>query len=85
MIGHLKAVAGTDSLEVKIEGEENLLEALNKLPSEVRRHVIDEKSGKIVSGTLILVNGADVRREEAERIKVKNEDTVSLIPAIHGG
>ena len=85
LIGHLKAEAGSESLEITLEGEERLVAALLKLPEKVRRHVVDEKTGKLTPGLLLLVNGAEVKAYEAERIKVGNDDVVTLIPAIHGG
>ena len=85
LIGHLKAEAGSEFLEIKLEGEETLLEALKKLPEKVRRHVVDETGKRLASGLLLLVNGAEVKAAEAGSVKVNDSDVVTLIPAIHGG
>ncbi len=86
LIGHLKAEAGGEYVEIKVSsGGENLVEALKKLPEKVRHHVIDEKTGKIATGLLILVNGSEIKPSQVAETKVKEDDVVTLIPAIHGG
>lgn len=85
LIGYLKAEAGSEYVEVKVGGGVGLVEALKMLPEKVRKHVIDEETGKPVSGLLILVNGSEVKLSQVYGVKVNEDDIITLIPAIHGG
>lgn len=84
LVGHLRHEAGTDTLELKLDGPRTLLEALHRLPEKLRRHVLRGEN-EIAPGLLILVNGADVKSFGGPRYVVYDEDTVTVIPAIHGG
>jgi len=85
LIGHLKAAAGGEVVEVSLSGEEELLTVLKKLPEKVRELVINRETGGLATGLLVLVNGAEVKRDRIRDVRVRDGDTVSLIPAIHGG
>ena len=85
LIGLLRGLIGSDSLEIGVEGELGLLQVLNMLPERLKREVlrgVREPSPKI----LILVNGVEVTGfGELERIRVGAGDEIVLIPIIHGG
>ena len=85
LIGYLKAEAGSEYIEIKVGGGVGLVEALKMLPEKVRNHVIDEKTGEPVPGLLILVNGSEVKSSQVYGVRVNEDDTITLIPAIHGG
>lgn len=83
-MGHLRHEAGTETLEFSLGGPATLLEVLHKLPEKLRRYVLRGED-EIAPGLLILVNGADVKSFGGPRYVVYDEDTVTIIPAIHGG
>ncbi|MCS6788492.1 MAG: MoaD/ThiS family protein [Aigarchaeota archaeon] len=84
LFSHLKRAAGSGTVEVRVEGEMPLKEALKLLPEGVRELVIDEY-GSIRSGLLVLVNGVDARTVYNYRVTVRDNDVVSIVPMIHGG
>ncbi|MCS6788665.1 MAG: MoaD/ThiS family protein [Aigarchaeota archaeon] len=84
LFSHLRRAAGAGSIEIKVEGEIALKDALNLLPDGIRELVLDEY-GSIRSGLLILVNGVDARTVYGYKIAVRDEDTISIVPLIHGG
>ncbi|HDJ66901.1 MAG TPA: hypothetical protein ENF33_04250 [Nitrososphaeria archaeon] len=85
LIGLLREVIGSESLEIRVEGELGLLQVLNMLPERLKREVLrgdKEPSPKI----LILVNGVEVTSfGDLERVRVRAGDEIVLIPIIHGG
>lgn len=85
LIGLLRELIGSDSLEVRVEGELELLQVLNMLPEKLKKEILREfrePSPKI----LILVNGVEVTSfGDLEKIRVGAGDRIVLIPIIHGG
>ena len=84
LFSHLKRAAGSGTIEIKVEGELSLKDALKLLPEGVRELVIDEY-GSIRPGLLILVNGVDARTVHGYKVTVRDEDVISIVPMIHGG
>ncbi|MEN3047737.1 MAG: MoaD/ThiS family protein [Candidatus Caldarchaeales archaeon] len=84
LFSHLRRAAGSGTIEVRVEGELPLKEALKLLPEGVRELVIDEY-GSIRSGLLVLVNGVDARTVYNYRVSVRDGDVISIVPMIHGG
>ncbi|MEM2238338.1 MAG: MoaD/ThiS family protein [Candidatus Caldarchaeum sp.] len=82
--GPLRSLVGKKELEIHLEGKKKLREVLENLDEQIRRHVMDDV-GNPQPGMLILVNGADVRYSSWLDTEVGDEDTLSLIPSIHGG
>jgi molybdopterin converting factor small subunit len=83
-MGHLRHEANADSIEMGLDQPLMLWQVLQLLPEKLRRYVLGEDD-EIAPGLLILVNGADVRSFGGSRYVVHDEDTVTIIPAIHGG
>lgn len=83
-LGPLRAVVGKRFVELNLEGRIKLVDLFDRLDAELRKHVVDE-SGKPVPGVLVLVNGVDVRFLSWLETEVDEDDTVTLIPSIHGG
>jgi len=85
LIGLLRGLIGSESLEIEVEGEIGLLQALNMLPERLKKEVlkrVKEPSPKV----LILVNGVEVTGFGGlERVRVGAGDEIVLIPIIHGG
>ena len=85
LIGLLRGLIGSDSLEIGVEGELGLLQVLNMLPEKLKREVL-RKAGEPSPKILILVNGVEVTGfGKLERIRVGAGDEIVLIPIIHGG
>jgi molybdopterin converting factor small subunit len=84
LFSHLKRAAGSGTIEIKVEGELSLKDALKLLPEGVRELVVDEY-GSIRPGLLILVNGVDARTVHGYKVTVRDEDVISIVPMIHGG
>ena len=85
LIGLLRDLVGTNSLEIEVEGELGLLQVLNRLPEGLKREVLD-KLGEPSPKILILVNGVEVTSfGDLEKIRVGAGDEIVLIPIIHGG
>ncbi|PUA31272.1 MAG: hypothetical protein B9J98_07055 [Candidatus Terraquivivens tikiterensis] len=84
LIGHLKSVVDKDALEVRVEGRVALIEVLRMLPEGLRDVLL--KDGKLRPGFLLLLNGSDVRAlSKGMETPVSDEDTLTVIPIIHGG
>lgn len=84
LVGPLIQLAGVRVIEVELGGPVALEDALSKLPPNLRRHILSEE-GSINPGLIVLVNGADVRSLTGGDFLVSDEDTLTVIPAIHGG
>ena len=85
LIGLLRDLVGTNSLEIEVEGELGLPQVLNRLPERLKREVLD-KLGEPSPSILILVNGVEVTSfGDLEKIRVGAGDEIVLIPIIHGG
>ncbi|MCS7136091.1 MAG: MoaD/ThiS family protein [Nitrososphaerota archaeon] len=84
LIGHLRSFVDKGVLELKIEGQTSLIEVLKMLPRELREVLLED--GKPKPGFLLLLNGSDVRSfEKSIETLVLDEDTLTIIPIIHGG
>ncbi len=84
LIGHMKSVAGKNVLELKIEGHIPLIEVFKMFPKEIKDVILE--GGKPRPGFLLLLNGSDVRSlGKNVEILVSDEDTLTIIPILHGG
>lgn len=84
LYGHLKAVAGTREIELRLAGRKHLKEVLRELPRELREMVV-ERGGEPRPGLLIMVNDVDARSVYGYDIYLEDHDSVTIIPMIHGG
>jgi molybdopterin converting factor small subunit len=84
LVGHLRQEAGGHIIEIELGGSTGLGDALRRLPPNLRRHILSA-DGSINPGILVLVNGADVRSLVDGEVFVDDDDTVTIIPSIHGG
>lgn len=84
LLGPLKRELGMGELEVRLGGRTTILDALRKLPEEVRKRVL-EPGGRVAPGILVVVNGREAVSMGLDRVYVDDRDTVALIPVIHGG
>ncbi len=84
LVGPLKKTAGLNELRLKINGKAKLNEALNMLPEQIKKRILDSK-GNISPEIIVLVNGVEVKSLGLENTYVKDEDEITIIPIIHGG
>ncbi|MCS7132381.1 MAG: hypothetical protein NZ918_01490 [Aigarchaeota archaeon] len=84
ILGPLRELGETEILEVDVEPEMNLIEALRRLPERLRERVLIH--GGIAADLLVLVDGVELScLESAEDIRVEDIGEIVLIPIIHGG
>ncbi|MCX8187466.1 MAG: MoaD/ThiS family protein [Nitrososphaeria archaeon] len=84
ILGPLRELGETETLEVDVEPEMNLIEALGRLPERLRERVLVH--GGIAADLLVLVDGVELScLESAEDIRVEDIGEIVLIPIIHGG
>ncbi len=84
LYGHLRAVAGSGEIKLRLEGRKHLKEVLRELPPELREMVV-ERGGEPRPGLLIMVNDIDARSVYGYEIYLEDKDNVAIIPMIHGG
>ncbi|MCS7137701.1 MAG: MoaD/ThiS family protein [Candidatus Caldarchaeum sp.] len=84
LLGPLRSAVGVKEITLRVEGRRRLREVIALLDEKIRRHVVDE-SGAPQPGILVLVNGEDVRYFSWLDTEVDDDDTLTLIPSIHGG
>ena len=79
-----KLSEGKDEVTVEGESVEKVLESLEEKYPQIRERIRDE-GGKLRRFINIFVNGNDIRHLQAEETPVKEDDEVSILPAIAGG
>ncbi len=84
LLGPLRLVAGKKEYTIRLEGKIRLVEVLKMVDEKIKPYIMDE-SGNIQPGILVLVNGEDVRFSTWLDTVVDDDDTITLIPSIHGG
>lgn len=84
LVGPLKKTAGLNELRLKINEKTRLSEALNMLPEQIKKRILDPR-GNILPEIIVLVNGVEVKSLGLENTYVKDEDEITIIPIIHGG
>ena len=65
--------------------EQLIEELIAKYGDEFKARLIDQKTGKIRRFVNIFVNGKDVRLTRGLKTQLKDEDEVSILPAVSGG
>ncbi len=83
----LREIAGVKSEEIALEKSITLLEALEEA---CRRHeklkaALFERNGELQKYITVLVDGKDFRALKGLKTEIKDEDEVSIFPAVAGG
>lgn len=85
---HLRKLSEKPEININVSGQIRLggfLKMLaNSVKKELRSQLFDEKD-RIRSGLLILVNESEISALEGLNTKISNNDTVVILPFIHGG
>lgn len=81
----LRAYAGKqDSVRLQAATVGEALSALTGQFSELKRHLFTE-DGRLRSFVNVYVNDEDIRYLQKDQTKVKEGDTISIVPSIAGG
>ena len=84
--GHLKDYTGR-SVELEIQGAEDVLDAINQLDARVpniKDRIFDEQE-RTRPYINIYVNEQDIRGLEGEATKTKDGDVIYILPSVAGG
>jgi MoaD family protein len=81
----LRAYAGKqDSVQLQAATVGEALSALTAQFAELKRHLFTD-DGRLRSFVNVYVNDEDIRYLQKDQTKVKDGDTVSIVPSIAGG
>lgn len=81
LIGHLKSLYG-EVIEVKLDGEVRFTELIELLIDRYPK-LKDELDD--LNAFNYSLNGELLKKDELEKVKVRNDDELIVIPAISGG
>ena len=90
LIGVFRNLAGTDSLQVEIQGGRTVAQVVEKLIDRVRRTefeaaIVDRELNDPTPNTLIIVNDKDISALNGLKTQLEDNDEIVLIPISHGG
>jgi len=90
LVGVLRNLAGRHSLDIEIQEDRTVAQALEKLIDVVGRTefaaaIVDRDLNDSTSNTLIIVNNKDISARDGVKTQLKNTDEIVLIPISHGG
>lgn len=89
LVGVLRGVSGKSSFIVKLrEGDTiaTLVQELSaKFGEEFKRVLVDSELNDPRPNVLILINSKEIELLQRLETKLKDDDTVTIIPASHGG
>jgi molybdopterin converting factor small subunit len=85
IFGPLKEVStGADLFEVEADEDENLMDALRRLPEPLRGRIFEDDA--LSPELLVLVNGVEIScLGSPNEIRLKGAEAIHLVPVIHGG
>jgi molybdopterin synthase sulfur carrier subunit len=86
--GTLRLLLKIKEFNLKIENEETVSDLLNKLQSQIEARFIDKlinEEGRLIPGTIILVNKNNILHLNELNTIVKNNDEVVIFPPGAGG
>jgi molybdopterin synthase sulfur carrier subunit len=87
--GTFRQASGIGELELELPKESNIGGVVEGLLSRVgerlRRELIDPLSGTPLPNALILLNGVEINNLDGLETEVRDGDTITLLPVVHGG
>jgi len=87
--GGLRGVTGTHEVDLELEGQQTVGEALEALilryGGDFRDRVIDPATGGPRRFIIITVNERDIRHLQRLETKLGNGDKIAFLPAVAGG
>ena len=85
----LRLMLKTGEIDINPDDKEiSVYELLRKVEKKIKKtflHKLLDKEGKLLRGTIILINGKNILHMEKLDTIVKDNDTVSLFPPGGGG
>lgn len=88
-LGIFQKIAGKKSLQLKLEKQSTIRNAVNELAKtvseEFKQALIDTQSEEPRPKALILVNGKEISVLQGLDTKIDQAKEITLIPMIHGG
>jgi sulfur-carrier protein len=87
-LGALRHASGKETFSLDCKDGASIMdvvEAVTKKKTELRRSLLDEQLDSPKSNALILVNGREISVLEGLETKVKDGDEVVFVPVVHGG
>lgn len=88
LFGPLRDVAKTDTIQIKIEKNNTLMDVMHVLMEkyvELGEKILDVDAFRIHQSYKILLNGQNVDLQQDLKIKVRNGDVLALLPPVGGG
>jgi molybdopterin synthase sulfur carrier subunit len=89
LFGTFRQASGIGELELELPKESNIGGVVEGLLSRVgerlRRELIDPLSGTPLPNALILLNGVEINNLDGLETEVRDGDTITLLPVVHGG
>ncbi len=88
LFGPLRDVAETDTIQIKIENNTTLMDAMLFLVEKyvgLNDKIIDLKTFRIHQSYKILLNGQNIDLQNDLKMKVRNGDVLALLPPVGGG
>jgi MoaD family protein len=87
--GGLRGITGTHELDLELEGQRTVREALEALirryGGDFRERVIDPATGSPRRFIIITVNERDIRHLQRLETKLGDGDKIAFLPAVAGG
>jgi MoaD family protein len=87
-LGALRHASGKETLSLDCKKDASVLDLVNavaKRKSELRRSLLDEQLESPKPNALILVNGREISVLNGLKTLVKDGDEVVFVPVVHGG
>ncbi len=84
----LRLSLGVSSVDIEVNGPKTVEEVLRICSEKLGRNISEkllEEPGKLLQGSMILVNGKNILHEEDLNTKVFPGDVISLFPPLSGG
>jgi sulfur-carrier protein len=87
-LGALRHTSGKDTATLECKEDASVLDlvkAISKKSSALRRNLLDEQLETPTPTALILVNGREISVLDGLATKVKDGDEIVFVPVVHGG
>lgn len=89
LVGVLRGVSGKSSFTVKLREGDTIATLVRRLSAEFgeefKRVLVDSEQNDPRPNVLILVNSKEIGLLQKLETKLKDDDTVTMIPVSHGG
>lgn len=84
LFGKFQKILDTPKLETSANTIQELIEELIEKNQEVEEKLIDDE-GNINQEITILLNGKEIKNKQGPQTKIKDEDSIMVLPLYAGG